>query len=252
MAEKEFERKIVLTQNSAQKAVLYFGTSPGLRQVHARSDGMEATLSVTFANHQAPVKVDEWLDKSILAIPMEEINTIEVAGLTMTREEVAATEKDKKEETPDAPKKEPQWKVQPLAQGETPNQEEMAKLARTMAHLSIDGLEVADVEMTAALEKPPLELAIKKKNGARVAFKVARIEKKNLFIVKSSEREELFRIAGYVGDILLKNAKKETLVTMPAKKEETGNTSPPQSTLPMGHPAIPADPSQEPAVPKQP
>ncbi|MBF0145484.1 MAG: DUF4340 domain-containing protein [Magnetococcales bacterium] len=278
VAEKEFERKIVLSQNSAQKAVLYFGTSPGLRQVHARSDGMEATLSVAFANHQAPVKVDDWLDKSMLAIPMEEIEAIEVAGLTMTREEVAAAEKENKEKTPttgDAPKKEPQWKIQPLAQGETPNQEEVAKLARTMAHLSIDGLEAADAEITAAMDKPSLELAIKRKDGTRIVFKVAKIEKKNLLLVKSSAREELFRIAGYVGDNLLKNAKKEVLLTLPAKKEEKASTPPPQSTLPVEPPGIPAasttpppqstlpveppgipaastTPPQEPVAPKQP
>ncbi|HIJ85079.1 MAG: DUF4340 protein [Magnetococcales bacterium] len=225
VADKEFERKIVLTQNGLAKAVLYTGTSPGLRQVHARLEGMETTHSVAFANHQASVKVDDWIDKTILAIPMEEIVSLDVAGLTVTPGEVPAQEK--KDSGKAASKEEIVWQVNPLAQGESPNQAELVKLMRSIAHLSVDGLEEAGGETAAALEKPALELAVKRKDGSQVVYKVAKVEKKGAFLVKSSAREENFRIAGYVGEQFLKNSRKENLVISPMKE---GDKKAPEGT----------------------
>ncbi|MEO5330077.1 MAG: DUF4340 domain-containing protein [Magnetococcus sp. THC-1_WYH] len=242
VAEKEFERKIVLSQNGTPKVVLYLGTSPGLRQVHARLEGSEATLSVAFATHQAPVKVDEWIDKSILAIPLEEIATMTFAGLTVTPQEPAAPaeKKDIKPEAtnaPPPPEEKVSWTLQPLASGETANTEELAKLARAIAHLSADGLEEAVGENATAMDKPLLELTVKRKNGTETVFKFAKVEKTNLSLVKFSGRDEIFRIANYVGDMFLKNARKESLIIAPKKEEVKKEDTQGAAPLPDQNPA---------------
>ncbi|MBF0109047.1 MAG: DUF4340 domain-containing protein [Magnetococcales bacterium] len=236
VAEKEFERKIVLSQKGQPKATLYFGTSPGMRLVQARVEGSDAIRTVAFANHQAPVKIDDWIDKDILAITTEEIETIEVAGRTITPVAAAETaNKDGKagEKKEEGQKKEISWNIAPLGQGETPNQEELARLARTLAQLRIDGLETLDPEGKEALKQSTLELSIKRKNGSKTVLKVARVEKKNLYLIQSTTREEVFRIAGYVGELFLKKPLKETLITSPnrpaaATPPEAGSAANPQ------------------------
>ncbi|MBF0141160.1 MAG: DUF4340 domain-containing protein [Magnetococcales bacterium] len=217
VADKEFERKVTLEQSGGKKSVLFFGTSPGVKQVHARPDGLESTLTVAFGTHQAPVKVEEWLDKSLLTIPEEDLAAIEVAGLTITREEVAPPA-DKKDEKKNGPK-EVRWNLQPLAADEKPNQQEIAKLARMMGNFSYEGLVENENEAKAALDKPALEWVLQKKKGDKIAYKLAKLEKGGPFVAQSAARGELFRIPSYVGDVLLKNIRKENLVSGPPKPE---------------------------------
>lgn len=248
VADKEFERKIILEQAGGKKSVLFLGTSPGVKQVHARPEGLESTLTVAFGTHQAPVKVEEWLDKSLLTTPEEELLGIEVAGLTITREEVVPPT-DKKDEKKGEPK-EVRWNLQPLGADEKPNQQEIAKLGRMMGNLSYDGLIEKESDAKTAMDKPVLEWILNRKKGDKVVFKLAKLEKGGQFVVQSSSRGELFRIPSYVGDLLLKNVRKENLVAGPpkpdAKKEVIpGDTDDKKGEIPM----MGEDPTLPPLVP---
>jgi len=55
-----------LTSGDASTTVL-LGTSPGVRKVHLRVAGQEATYPVEFAHYQAPARAVEWLDGNLLA-----------------------------------------------------------------------------------------------------------------------------------------------------------------------------------------
>ncbi len=64
VAENNFQRKLQLT-SAERESTLYFGTSPGYQQVHARGEG-DSVFAVKVANHEMPALTDDWLDKSVL------------------------------------------------------------------------------------------------------------------------------------------------------------------------------------------
>lgn len=66
VAKDHFQRHIELFAGDAVVADLYLGTSPGFRKVHARRADDDAVYAITFANYEAPTKVDEWLDRDLL------------------------------------------------------------------------------------------------------------------------------------------------------------------------------------------
>ena len=67
VADANYQRRIAFRNNSEDNAVVYLGTSPGYQRVHARVDGSDEVYAVSFSNFKAPTKLDDWLDKSLLA-----------------------------------------------------------------------------------------------------------------------------------------------------------------------------------------
>lgn len=66
VAPGEHQRHVVLQAEGDAMAEIYLGTSPGYQRVHARRADDDAIFSVALANHQLPVKADDWLDKTLL------------------------------------------------------------------------------------------------------------------------------------------------------------------------------------------
>jgi len=60
-----FQRRVRFDGASGELAVLYIGTSPGFRRVHARKDGDDAVFSVDFGVHELPMDPGDWLDKQL-------------------------------------------------------------------------------------------------------------------------------------------------------------------------------------------
>ncbi|MGC1816759.1 MAG: DUF4340 domain-containing protein, partial [Casimicrobiaceae bacterium] len=81
VGDDRFERRITLAGAGKTLATLYFGTSPSMREIHARRSGQSDVYSVAFATYQAPAKAGNWEDKTILQIPKKDIEAIDVAGL---------------------------------------------------------------------------------------------------------------------------------------------------------------------------
>lgn len=65
VGEDKFQRKITIESESGSR-VLYLGTSPGYRTVHARSNDASEIYSVSLATHDFPTEALDWLDKGIL------------------------------------------------------------------------------------------------------------------------------------------------------------------------------------------
>jgi hypothetical protein len=85
VGDHDFERRVQLAQGKTTVATLYFGTSPGLRQVHARSQDDKAVYTTNFATYEAPLKAADWEDKHVLVLPASKIAAMTVAGLTLQR-----------------------------------------------------------------------------------------------------------------------------------------------------------------------
>jgi hypothetical protein len=60
-----FQRRVNFGGISGELAVLYIGSSPGFRRVHARRDGADAVYSIDFGVHELPADRSEWLNKQL-------------------------------------------------------------------------------------------------------------------------------------------------------------------------------------------
>ena len=81
---EKFERKISLYQSGQLVDSFYIGTSPGFRKVHVRKDGENNIYSVELNAHDASIKVTDWFDYDQLKVNTDEIEHIEVLGMTYT------------------------------------------------------------------------------------------------------------------------------------------------------------------------
>lgn len=84
VADDHYERRITL-QTADGEQVLYLGTPAGTRRTHLRTAGDEAIHLVPLALYEVPADADGWLDKTLLQLPAETIEAIDVAGLRLTR-----------------------------------------------------------------------------------------------------------------------------------------------------------------------
>ena len=68
VAEDQFQRKLVASNQGETIATLLLGTSPGFRNVHARNVEQQAIYSIAFNTFDIPSNVNDWLDGSLLQL----------------------------------------------------------------------------------------------------------------------------------------------------------------------------------------
>ncbi len=83
VSEEKFQRHLQLYNGDSLLGDYYFGTSPGLRQTHARRAGEDAVYAMAFNNFDLPVDANDWLDKGLLK--MSDVDRIEGSDYVVTR-----------------------------------------------------------------------------------------------------------------------------------------------------------------------
>lgn len=66
VTEETFQRKLELSSGGETLATLYLGTSPSFRRIHARESDSEKIYSIELATYDLPLDQDEWLDKTLI------------------------------------------------------------------------------------------------------------------------------------------------------------------------------------------
>ncbi|HHH48377.1 MAG TPA: DUF4340 domain-containing protein [Gammaproteobacteria bacterium] len=196
VAEDDFERRIRLAAGDDIVATLYVGTSPGVRRGHLRRDGDDAVYALEFASYDVPLKREDWEDKAILALPREEIATIQVADLTLR------------------PQGDTGWAAQGLADNEALDIEAAGELADKLAELRIGAVLGREKQADYALDKPVLQLTVTRKGGESIDYQLGKRD--HDYVLKASSREEYFRLPGYTGDALVEAAGRDRLVAVKA------------------------------------
>jgi hypothetical protein len=78
VAEDDFERRIEITGNGEDR-VVYLGSSPSFRKIHARRDGEASVFVIELNSYDAPTTDGSWLDRSLLAA--EDLSSLELYGV---------------------------------------------------------------------------------------------------------------------------------------------------------------------------
>lgn len=68
VANYHYQRRLTLMANGEELAILYLGTSPGFRKVHARRDDQDAIFSIGLSVFDTPGESGHWLDRRLLQI----------------------------------------------------------------------------------------------------------------------------------------------------------------------------------------
>ena len=66
VTEETFQRKLELYSEDEALATLYLGTSPSFRRIHARESDSEKIYAVELATYDLPLDQDDWLDKTLI------------------------------------------------------------------------------------------------------------------------------------------------------------------------------------------
>jgi hypothetical protein len=210
VSDDAFERRVVLAQGDETLATLYFGTSPGMRRVHARTQHDDGVYVVEFGVHDAAVRSEDWEDKALLAIPSAEIETISLAGLTLKRlpgdGSDAATGQAGKQTSAEA-----DWTVESLAEGESVNQVNAGALVGKLSGLRFASVLGSEAKAEYGLEQPELVIALTRK-GEQLDYALGKRDKDQDYVLKVSHRDEYFRLPGHTGDALIKAAEREQLI----------------------------------------
>lgn len=215
VSDDAFERRVMLAQGDNTLATLYFGTSPGMRRVHARTDADDAVYAAEFGLFDAPVKPEDWENKSVLQIPRGEIEKLNLSEVTLSRlpgtgSGGAAEEGDKQKGDRAS------WTAEALAEGESVNQANAEALAEKLAGLNIGAVLGLEAKPEYGLEAPVLVLSLQRQGGEAIEYRLGKRDAENDYVLKASSRPEYFRLPGYAGEALIKAATREQLVAAPA------------------------------------
>ncbi len=211
VSDDDFERKLVLAQGDKTLATVYFGTSPGLRQVHARSARDSAVYTTGFGLYEAPLGADAWEDKTLLRVPADDIRRIEVAVLALSPLQPPHAAAAKK--TAQGAAGPPPWSATGLDDGEVVDQAHAADLVQQVSQLTFASVLGTRADPAYGLEQPALTLELTLKDGKREQIRLGRREKQNDYVLQVSSRPEYFRLTSAAGAALIKSAQRNQLVT---------------------------------------
>ncbi len=121
VADDTFERRITLLDGDTEQAVLYVGTSPGLRKAHLRPAGDDQVYVGELNTWEAGAGIDDWADKDLLKLDADAITAIALPDVKLQRNG----------ET---------FNVLGLADGETPRPEVIATLVSRLSTLRLQSV----------------------------------------------------------------------------------------------------------------
>ncbi|OSQ45084.1 DUF4340 domain-containing protein [Thalassospira sp. MCCC 1A01428] len=242
LAKDDFERRITLAKGDQSTAVLYFGTSQGTHQIHARRDDQNEVYAVTMGSYDAPAKADDWIDSTALQVPADDIVKMDVDGLSLMANAapVAKTDAKSADKTAsaenadkadqDQAKTQMIWTLANATADQKLQPAAASTLAAMMAKVRISSVLGNDAKPEYGMDHPVLKLSLTIKGKDKpVDYLIGKGDgKEGDYTLKLSSRPEYFRIAGYTGKQLVQHASASALLVGKKDDEKTapGSDSP--------------------------
>lgn len=226
VADASFERRIVVEARGKPQATLLLGTSQGSRQTFARKSGDSAVVSVDLAAYEVQTKIDDWLDRTVVRVPRDDVAAIEVHGLKLVRGAAgappqaasaplgapAATAPASAASTAGAPA-EPTWTAEGLSRNERLDASAADKLLTAISDLQFTTLKGRDDAARKGLGAAKLTLAVLRRDGQRLEYRLYALpggEDEHALVLSS--RAETFGLAAHAARALNEAASRSALV----------------------------------------
>jgi len=170
VANYHFQRRVTLMADGKELVVLYLGTSPSFRKVHARLGGQDAIYSIGLSVFDIPGEDEKWLDRRLLQVRTP--TRIVADGYSLTREG-------------------DQW-VSGI--GKIPDARELEALLSSLRSLQVEGIANADLQRDLAGAEARMVLKVESLAG-ETTLEIFSIEGEPF--IYSSEYALFFRLSDY-------------------------------------------------------
>jgi len=210
LTKDEFNKKLSLFKGE-EASVLYLGSSPGFKKVHARVDGDTESFAVDFNAFEASTKNKDWFDAKYLYQSRDEIKGFELNDFALERVE-------------------DQLQVTGLSDKNESIQKEVNALvsrASSLKYQEILGVEDKEEYKASA---PELTYVFETLSGERWEYSFSKPEEQDYYVLKLSDKPFYFKIAATELETI-KDMKRAALVQEKSKETETVEAS---EELPVG------------------
>ncbi len=217
VADDAFERHVRLYGGDKLIAEFYLGTGAGARRNHIRLAGESSIFVAELATYAVPAEIGDWQDKEQLQIEEDAITSIQVDGMTIERlpepSETVAEDGETEGE------KAPRWTTDALSGEETLNVEALEEQLGNLAGIRYDLAFKGSLEEASDGNGPVKEIIVSYGDGDRI-YQFYKAAEGDDYILKVSDRDELFEISQYSGNRIIENIGRESLIQQPEPEED--------------------------------
>ena len=219
VADTDFERRISVETAGKPVAILLLGNSQGVRRSYARRSGETAVYAVDLATYDIPAKADDWLDKTALRIPRDDIVGLTLAGLTLKHAAPTADagEPASAAKASTSAKAAPAWQADGLAAGESLDVKAVDRLAQSLAELSFSKVRSGDDAARKSLGDVELRIGVTRKGGQHIDYTVYKLPSGDERALVLSDRPETFTLTAQQAKVLAGAAARKVLTPETAK-----------------------------------
>jgi len=202
---EQFERKLVLLSGTDIQATLYVGSSPEFRKVYVRPGDGDEVFAVKFNTWDAEAKVDDWIDKDVLAFDERDVERVEMPGVTLQREGG-------------------RLQVADLGEGEQTNGEESRALLGKLTGLRIQSLLGTKAKPGYRQDEPALEVKMTRRGGEVLSYRFSKPDDGAYYVLKRSDLDHYFKVAEYA----VNSVKETTRQELVQARTEAASSAPPE------------------------
>lgn len=222
VADDGFERRLTLSADDGRKQVLLLGDSAGFRRMYVRRAGDEGIYDVGLGLFQFDVDSDDWIEKDLLALEVDDIQRLERDDLTLIRDQDQG------------------WRLEGIAEGETLRVNDVESAVDKLAKLRIESLTPPDPE--SASTDTVAELKVTLTDGKTLTYRLMGQEPKRQ--LSRSDIQRRFGLLEYEAEVF-DELQRAALVDAPPAADEPSPApeEPPVATetQPQNDPAAPAN-----------
>lgn len=227
------ERRIVFEGGGKQLGELYLGSGQGVRQVYARRADQDGVYQVDFASYEARTTPGDWMDKTVVQVPADQIAAIEVDGLRLERTKPAAAAAPAADASPAAQPATATAEAAPatqrtpadaapagwtLASGKPPrplNPPAVDALAHALAGLRVDDVVGKADAAGYKVDSPVTTVSLTMTDGSTRRLAIAKADGKDAYALTTSLRPGLLKLSDTDAKQLVALATLDALLTPP-------------------------------------
>lgn len=210
VADADFERRLVLSQNGKVLGTLYFGSSSGLRQSDARPAGERAVYAVDLPTYELPAEASAWLNGDLLRRQADQLVELQVGD---GHESIDLTRR-KGSNQPAT------WSAPALGSGQQIDTAHVEALARDVAQVHVDGVLGTSPQPDWQQEHPALTLKFQDAAAHSIEWTLSKPKSGDFYVLKSSLHPWYFSVSSTLGKQMIDASARDALVvsTKPASK----------------------------------
>lgn len=235
VGERDYERRVLLSNGDTALATVYLGAAPGGRKANAREGQDRAVYSVDVATFDLPTRSSDWFDHALLHRDPATLTRIEIAqagkpAVTLRRAAAAATGKETQASDDGAAEKKganeadakkdgaasrpaaPAWSAEGLGANERVDPAKVDELVQSITHLRVDGVLGTQPQADWPKDAPALRVTLADAQDKTVTWTFTKLKPDGTHVLKASDRPWYFELKSWDASPLLDAASKEKLL----------------------------------------